>query len=423
MNDATEHLRIVSVIMEATYLFFHLIFVIRLFRQRQQSPVYKCFFFVVLGLWGIVGGGLWENLLLLIYQDDFLYALEKDYQLSSTTLATLSFLFFNLYLSGCDRLCENRIFRWGIVSISLAVCAVFCTNPLHRMFYVNLELTGDKSHGALFYPCVFVVYGMLFAGLMVSIVYIIRNGENKLRRVLVFSMYPILPAVTNLLYSILGRGALDLNPLIMTVSLYCLYVIVFRKGYVKMLSQSVESILNQSEHGVAVFDNSGRIIYQNDTMKKSFEMSFSELTGLLDGENAVEKKFGDRFLRITSRNTGISDIQITVTDLTEIKRQQLLLERQLEDSNALKKSLEDKKNNIDAYLDTLYEIPRLKEKQELVSETRSEIEQAFKQFEDNLETALKNREDAQKVLDDNIALSEITIARVRSTVSVLKEGM
>lgn len=51
--------------MEAVYLSAHLFFVLHLLKRRQPSPVYYWFVLVTLGLWGIVGGDLFENCLYL----------------------------------------------------------------------------------------------------------------------------------------------------------------------------------------------------------------------------------------------------------------------------------------------------------------------------------------------------------------------
>lgn len=195
--------RIANLIMQATYLPVHLFFIIKLIKYRQPSPVWRWFILVVLGLWGLIAGRLAETLLYMFWQNDTAYAIEVDFTLASTTVATMSFLFWNLYISGNDRLANSRGFRYTIKAVSVTVCCIFITNPIHHLFYEHLELNGLKSHGKLFPVCVLIVYGMLFAGLVISIVHIIRHENEKIKRIIVFSMYPLLPGILNLVRSLL----------------------------------------------------------------------------------------------------------------------------------------------------------------------------------------------------------------------------
>ncbi|MBQ1850430.1 MAG: hypothetical protein II139_08695, partial [Lachnospiraceae bacterium] len=98
------------------------------------------------------------------------------------------------------------------------------------------------------------VYGMLFAGWIISLVHIVKFGEDKLKRALIFSMYPLLPGITNLIRSLTGFTLIDLNPLVMTVCILCLYFMVFKNKYVSILPASMEQALEQTGNVLFTYD-------------------------------------------------------------------------------------------------------------------------------------------------------------------------
>lgn len=56
---------------------------------------------------------------------------------------------------------------------------------------------------------------------------------------------------------------------------------------------------------------------------------------------------------------------ITMTDMTSLSQRRARLKEEVESRDAAVRELEDRRRNIDAYLEALYEIPDLKERQEL----------------------------------------------------------
>ncbi len=418
--DTTFH--IIDLIMQAVYLPAHLWFIIRLIKWRTPSPVSRWFIVLVFGLWGIVLGGFIETLLILFWKNNSVFALGVSYQLISTLVATMSFLIWNLYVAGNTGVVENRKFRGFIYAISLAVALIIVTDPLHHMFYEKLILEEPVIHGKLFGPCVLIVYGMLFAGWIISLVYIIKNGEEKLKRILIFSMYPLLPGIVNLLRSLTGFTLIDLNPFVMTVCIVCLYLMVFKDRYVSIMPASMEQALEQTDSIVFTCDQEGkRILYANRIAREKYPDVVKEIVSQLKTDRSqFEVGFNGSYFK-----GNVSEIEnellITANDVSELKKQQQSLLAQINDSQKLLRELEEKKKNIDAYLDFLYKIPNLKEKWEMFSSAEEESKEAFLKMEKNLKAALDPNSVSEAMLNENIIISEKTIGRIREAVALLRE--
>ena len=98
------------------------------------------------------------------------------------------------------------------------------------------------------------------------------------------------------------------------------------------------------------------------------------------------------------------------------------LEHQGRHRDAAVHELEDKQRNIDAYLEALYQIPDLKEKQALFDGTKNEVLQAFAAMQKNMDRAANDITDCEPLLNENIERSEKTLASVRKAVAKMKEG-
>lgn len=118
-----------------------------------------------------------------------------------------------------------------------------------------------------------------------------------------------------------------------------------------------------------------------------------------------------------------NELFVTAIDVTEIKNQQQLILSQIKKSTELLKELEEKKRNIDAYLDFLYKIPNLKEKWEMFSTAEEESREAFQKMEENLKAALVIDAVSESLLSENILISEKTIGKIREAVALLREDM
>ena len=420
MSQTAFH--VMDLVMQAIYLPAHLWFIARLIKWRTPSPVSRWFVVLVFGLWGIVFGSFTETVLLLFWKNNAVYAFGVYYQLISTMLATMAFLIWNLYVAGNVRVVENKAFRTFVYGITLAVVIIICTDPLHHQFYEKLILEETVIHGKAFAPCVLIVYGMLFAGWIISLVHIIKFGEDKLKRALIFSMYPLLPGITNLIRSLSGFTLIDLNPLVMTVCILCLYFMVFKNKYVSILPASMEQALEQTGNVLFTYDpEKGTIGYSNRAARERYSQAISEIVAdISKGVKQFAGKYDGKYLKGTVSAVG-EELLVTATDVTEIKKQQEALLSQIRESTELLKELEEKKRNIDAYLDFLYEIPNLKEKWERFSTAQEQSKEAFAKMEENLRRSLEQGADPQDLLGENLLISEKMIRSIREAVALLKE--
>ncbi len=410
--------------MEAVYLPVHLWFIIRLIKWRTSSPVWRWFIVLVFGLWGIVFGSFTETLLLLFWDNNTVYIFGVIYQLISTTLATMAFLIWNLYVAGNVRTAESNVFRLTVYFLSLGTATVVGTDPIHHLFYAKLVLGEPVVHGKLFVPCVFVVYGMLVAGWIISLVHIVRSGDDKLKRALVFSMYPLLPGITNLIRSLTGFTLIDLNPIVMTVCILCLYSMVFKSRYVSIMPSSMEQALDQTGNILFTIDpKERRVTYSNKAAEEKYAEAIGALLPGLKPENGqFAGEYDGKYLKGNVSVVG-NELLITATDVTMIKKQQEALLEQIRESTELLKELEEKKRNIDAYIDFLYKIPNLKEKWERFSAAEEQSGEAFRKMEDNLRHALERDGHQEELLNENLLISEKTIRSIREAVALLKEDV
>lgn len=419
-----EIYRIINLIMHAIYLPLNLGFIILLIKNRQSSPIWKWFTTVVIGLWIMVSTRFMDAILYAFYPDNRLYRFEVYLQLISTTVATAAFLLWNLYLAGKDNIADKKSFRAFVFSISAFVCVIVGTNSYTNLFYKQVEMGKEHIHGVLWIPCFLIVYGMLFAGWLISIKNILHEGSEKIKRIIIFSLYPFGPAIAGLVRSITKVDELDFTPVVMTVSVFCLYSIVFKNNYVNVVPQSMEEALNHTESGVAVFSAAdGTVEYCN----KAASEKYIDILAVVKKEIAKTHKVSGIIPSAEMMSVSVSSINddksylVVLTDISEVHRKQLLLNEQYETLSSAVFELEKRRENIDTYLNALYQIPNLKEKYDLFTKAQEDTQRAFYVMFENFKTADSNLEAADEALTDNIKLATETIATVRSAVSKLKE--
>ena len=426
-----DSFRIANFVMQAIYLPLHLMFIVRLVIGRQASPVWRWFIVVVAGLWFMVAGRFGESIVYLFRPDNRLYVLAVCFQLTGTTFATSSYLIWNLVLAGHTKLSESKGFVGLMMVLSHVISAIICTNPLHHLFYAKLQMGEPVVHGPLFIPCLLIVYGTLFAGFVVSVVHILRKEEHKLGRLIVFSLYPVLPAAAALVRSISGVDRLDWTPIIMTVSLLCLYLMVFRFRYVQVISQSIENVIAETGCALVEYDPvSQQVTWQNRAAEEKYSteipgiLSDAMARGLISEDGtAVSGQYEGKSVRV--QVTPVSEgkrVLLTIVDLGGIREQQELLAGEIRRQDELVEELEEKKRNIDAYIENIYQVQDTREKLELIRETEAHTREAFLRLDENLARAEADPSDADPALLENMRITEETIAEIRRAVSALKEG-
>ena len=416
--------RIANFVMQAVCVLLHLLFILGFLRRRQSTPIWRWFVVVTVGLWMLISGRFFESVAYLFLPSNSFYTFAVYWQFVGTTYATFSYLFWNLHLAGLERAAESKALRIGLFTISTAFCLVICTNHHFGLFYEKLVMGEPVVHGPTHTPWIIWVYGMLFVGYVISVVDIIRKGKEKIKRIAVFSMFPLFPAIAALIRSFSGVDELDYTPLVVAVSVFCMYLIVFRRNYVNLIPQSMESALEQTESALVVYEpESGAITYKNRAAEAYAEYLPQILQCAGEPGDVREEKFGPAVLRIRVSDFGDGASRlVTMTDITSLTEQHRCLEEEIRHRDAAVHELEDKQRNIDAYLEALYQIPDLKEKQALFDGTKNEVLQAFAAMQKNMDRAANDITDCEPLLNENIERSEKTLASVRKAVAKMKEG-
>ena len=413
-----ELFRIANIVMQALCVLLHLIFIIMLIRRRQPTPIWQWFTVVVAGLWIMVSGRLLESVAYIFIHVNSFYVFAVYYQLVGTSFATSAFLIWNVYLARHEKLSESMIFKTAFMTVAGVISLIICTNDIHHLFYEKLVMGEQVVHGKLFMPCLLIVYGMLFAGWIISIVHIIRHGKDKMKRIIVFSLYPVLPAAAALIRSLTGIDELDYTPIVVAVSVFCMYLIVFRNKYVNLIPQSMENALKQTENAIVVYDKEkNEISYANQAALK-FEEIIPDI--LNENTDSYEKVSGDTVLRVHISDIDPSKCIITLSDITPVSSQRKRLEEEIKETDEAILELEDRRKNIDAYLNALYTIPNLKEKQEMFETAEKNVDNALKTILVNMESASENVPECGQKLTYCSDTARDALYSVRAAVSRLR---
>lgn len=421
-----EGFRVANLIFQSTFLVCHLAFIIWFLRRPQTTPVWYWFIILNIAFWLWVAGRFMETVVYLFMPtDNDAYVFAANFQYIGDTTAAIAFVIWNLYLAGHDRLASNKLFRGLMFAIPLVICILVFTNDAHQLIYTKLVMGQRVSHGPLFVPCFVLVALIVLMGYAVAVVHIIRTGYDKVKRLLVFSLYPAVPFVAALVRSVSGVDQFDYTPLGLTVSIGCLYLIVFRYGYAKVIPSSIETMLEQTTHPIFLYDpERGEFTYSNQVALQDYGAAargFAPLLGTGDGR--FEGTFDGKYLGVemTTLSQG-AGILVTATDLSDISSRQMQLDRKIDQLEKLSASLDEERRNIDAYLESLDQMQGVGNGSELVTMAYDDINRTVDAVEANLITAGDDPDEAGRVLEDNLRLTRECIARIRETVAQLKEA-
>lgn len=412
--------------LQSSYLVVHLLFIFRLLRVRQPTPIWTWFFLFCVTTWLWVSGRFMETIVyLFLPTNNDAYVFAANYQYLGDTTAVAAYVIWNLHLAGHDRLASNRLFLVALFAYPAIVCILVFTNHWHHLIYTKLVMNQRVMHGPLFAPCLIGAYAILIAGYLVSLGSIVREGRDVGKKVLVFSVFPALPALAVLVRSLSGADRLDYTPIIMAASLWCLYLIVFGYGYVNIIPASIEAVLEQTSHPIGIYDTRrGVLTYSNRIASERYLSAGAELLSLLSrGQAPVEGVFDGRSLKVdlVPLPDGRS-VLVTATDMTDIKRQRAQLDGQIRKLEELSRELEEENRNIDAYLGSLYQVDRLEQKQHLIAHTYRMIEHVFDSMESNLRAAKADRPASDRFLRENLRLAQTSMVVIRKTVAQLREA-
>ena len=418
-----EPFRVVNFIIQSAYLIMHILFIMALYRRRQSTPVWFWFFSFCIALWVWVSGRFLETIVYLFFPaNNGFYQFAANYQYIGNTTAVVFYLLWVLCLSGCDRLASSGWFRALIFASPVITCGLVFTNQWHHLFYTKLDMGQRVAHGMLFVPCLFLSFVLLLAGYIVSIGFVLGTGHDRLKQLVMFSLFPILPVAAILIRSISGVDRFDYTPVVMTVCVASLYQIIFKQHYVNIVSLSIREVIEQTEHPIGIYDSTtGKWRYVNRVAACGYEGVMQLLPALSGVPGSMEGDFDGRHMVVDVMPlAGGTSTLIAATDMSGIFREQSELEGQICALEALHRELNEARRNIDAYLETLPDPEEIRRRKELVATTHGIADDVFRRVEINLETAKRNPQDAERALQENLVLTRDGIATIRSAVAQLK---
>ena len=419
-----ELYRIINFIIQSAYLIVHLLFIIALYRRQQSTPVWFWFFGFCIAAWLWVSGRFLETIVYLFFPtNNAFYQFAANYQYIGNTTAAAAYLLWVMCLSGQDRLASSGWFRALVFVCPVVTCGLVFTNPWHHLFYTKLDMGQRVAHGALFLPCLLWSYLLLLAGYIISIRFVLRAGRDRLRQLVMFSLFPLLPAAAILIRSFSGIDRFDYTPIVMAVCAVSLYQIIFKRHYVNIVSLSIREVIEQTEHPIGIYDSAtGKWRYANRIAASEYEDAMRQLLPRLpDAPGSLEGDFvGKHMIVDVMPLPGGAATLIAATDMSGVFREQSELEGQIHALEALRLELDEARRNIDAYLESLPDPEKIKQRQALIEDIHDLADDLFRRVEENLETARRNPAEAEGALRENLELTRDGIAAIRSAVARLR---
>ena len=417
--------RIVNLIMQSTYLIGHALFIVMLYRKRQPTPVWRWFFLAAIAMWLWVSGRFMESIVYLFFPtNNDAYVFAANFQYIGNTTAVVSYVIWIFHLSGHDRLASSLPLKVFLFSCPVVICTLVFTNHWHHLFYTKLVMGERVSHGPLFTPCLIWTYLILLTGYIASIRFVLKTGRDIARKLFMFSMFPVVPAIGVLVRSLSGVDRVDYTPIVMAIAMFSLYQIIFGHHYVNIISASVREVIEQTAHPISLFSPDRAVItYLNRAARDRADVSVDMISNIGNEKRSFEKEYNGEHWKIdvTPFPEG-GDILVAGTDVSDIVWEQQALDRQIVELESLRQTLEESNRNIDAYFESLCNMEGLRDKQALISETYGAIRQTLQRVNGNLLSAKGRPGKAEDALRENLALTRQCIATIRQAVARLKEA-
>lgn len=418
-----ESFRIVNFFIQSAYLIMHLFLIRALYRRRQSTPVWIWFFIFCIALWVWVSGRFMETVVYIFFPaNNAFYQFAANYQYLGNTTAVAAYFLWVLYLSGKDRLASSVWFRAFVFACPAVTCGLVFTNQWHHLFYTKLDMGQRVAHGVLFLPCFLWTFFLLLAGYIFSLLFAAGTGRERLRQIVMFSLFPILPTAAILIRSISGVDRFDYTPVVMTICAACFYHIIFQRHYVNIVTVSIHEVIGQTEHPIGICDTqTGKWLYVNRIAAGEYEGVMRQLVSQLPDAGSLEGDFDGRHMAVDVMPLpGKASTLIAATDMSDLFQEQSELEDQIRVLEARSRELDETRQNIDAYLETLPAPEELRQRQELIESTNKMAEGVFRRVEENLEAARRHPEEAEAALRENLDLTRDCIVSIRGAVAQLR---
>ena len=266
-------------------------------------------------------------------------------------------------------------------------------------------------------------YLILLAGYITSIRHVLRTGHDIIKKLFMFSMFPVVPAIGVLVRSLSGVDRVDYTPIVMAIAMFSLYQIIFGYHYVNIISASVREVIEQTAHPISLYTpDRGVMTYLNRAARDRADASADMVSHIGSEKHTFEVEHNGEHWKIdiTPFPEG-GDILVAGSNVSDIVREQQALSWQIEELESLRQTLEESNRNIDAYFESLCNTEGLRDKQVLISQTYALIHQTLQKVNGNLLSAKGRPGEAEDALRENLALTRQCIAAIRQTVARLKE--
>ena len=193
---------------------------------------------------------------------------------------------------------------------------------------------------------------------------------------------------------------------------------IFRR-YTDFLKDFDHEVIEQTEHPIGICDpQTGKWLYVNRIASGEYEGVMQQLISQLPEAGSLEGDFDGRHMTVDVMPLpGSAATLIAATDMSDLFQEQSELDAQIRMLEARSRELDETRQNIDAYLETLPAPKELRQRQELIESTNKMAEGVFRRVEENLEAARRNPEDAEEALRANLKLTRDCITSIRSAVA------
>ena len=416
-----EGYRIANFILQLVYLLAHIAFSTKIVKAKRDTPVWTWFFHFSVSMWLWVSGRFAESVVYLFFPgNNDAYVFVANYQYIGITSAAVTYLIWSLYLAGHDRLAGNKLMQGALWLYPVSVTLLVFTNPWHQLIYTKLVMGEQVAHGPLFGASMFTGYFLMLVGYIISMIDIIRRREQVVRKLLLFSSFPFLPAIAIAIRSFSGIDRFDYTPLVMGAAFVCLYLVVFRYNDAGIIPASMKEVVEQTQHPIWIYDPvKKRCSYQNHSAARQYALA---------AERPLEPvshtgDFETGALRVSVIPLPeTEELLVTATDMAELYEQIKQLESTIVELEKVSLALDEENRNIDAYLGSLQNGSLPERQNAMLEQVYGRITAAFSQLRINLQKALDAPEDSEALLSENMSIAEQCMVHIRAAVAQLREG-
>lgn len=418
-----ETVRIINFMLQSGFLMILAGVIIHLIKNQNPSPVYRWFIYLSVSLCCWVSGRFTETVLYLFFPgNNSAYVFAANYQYIGLLGAGTVYLIWNLYQAKPGAWLEKAWVKPAICSGTVVTVIIVFTNESHHLFYTKLVMGEQVGHGILFVPLMILGYSTMFLGYLLALSNIFRQKDHIPVKIILHTMTAVVPALAAVVRSWSKTDLFDYTPVVLGFSLYSLYLLLFRYRYINIVASSIDSIVEQTHHPIAVYNNRlMQYIYKNKAAQVGYTQQLEQLKPHIGTSSRLDGTYQDKELRIDVSTLDQTERLLTITDVTHLSKEMEHISEQVSRLSYLNKKLEAQNANIDAYIDTLGTTEKFLEKQRFIHQVRETTDKVYQRIHKNLSKAESGGSSADALLLENIRLAEACISEIRKAVQSLKE--